>query len=103
MAVKELEQQILSLTPVEKAQILQILLRDFPIAWAESARPADGTDKTSEQNEVPGFALENLLSPDEFELLADQLTDEFAAMVDATSPPLSDYAMSRASIYEDHD
>lgn len=103
MAVKELEHQILSLTLAEKAQILQLLLRDFPTAWAESARPADGAGKASEQNGIPGFAPENLLSPDEFDLLADQLVDEFAVMVDVTSPALSDYAMSRASIYEDHD
>ncbi len=39
---------------------------------------------------------------DEFETVADQLADEFAACVGANAPVLSDYAVSRASIYEDH-
>jgi antitoxin ParD1/3/4 len=39
---------------------------------------------------------------DEFEIVADQLADEFAACVGANAPVLSDYAVSRASIYEDH-
>ncbi|HEY9794889.1 MAG TPA: hypothetical protein V6D30_04540 [Leptolyngbyaceae cyanobacterium] len=38
----------------------------------------------------------------EFEAVADQLADEFAACVGANAPVLSDYAVSRASIYEDH-
>jgi hypothetical protein len=39
---------------------------------------------------------------DEFETVADQLADEFAASIGANAPVLSDYAVSRASIYEDH-
>ncbi len=39
---------------------------------------------------------------DEFEIVADQLADEFTAYVGANAPVLSDYAVSRASIYEDH-
>lgn len=39
---------------------------------------------------------------DEFEAVADQLADEFAACVGSNAPVLSDYAVSRASIYEDH-
>ena len=42
------------------------------------------------------------LSPDEFEALADQLADEFMKYVDPDCPPLSDYAVSRAGLYEDH-
>jgi antitoxin ParD1/3/4 len=37
---------------------------------------------------------------DEFETLADQLADELAACIGADAPVLSDYAVSRASIYE---
>ncbi|MBD1804319.1 hypothetical protein H6F98_02385 [Microcoleus sp. FACHB-SPT15] len=39
---------------------------------------------------------------DEFEAVADHLADEFAACVGANASVLSDYAVSRASIYEDH-
>jgi len=39
---------------------------------------------------------------DEFEAVADQLADEFAACVGPNVPVLSDYAVSRAGIYEDH-
>jgi antitoxin ParD1/3/4 len=42
------------------------------------------------------------LSDDEFESLADQLADEFMAYVDPDCPPLSDYAVSREGLYEDH-
>ena len=39
------------------------------------------------------------LSNDEFEVLADQLADEFTDYVGANLPPLSDYAVSREGIY----
>ena len=42
------------------------------------------------------------LSDDAFEMLADQLADEFMAYVGPECPPLSDYAVSREGLYEDH-
>lgn len=42
------------------------------------------------------------LSDDEFDALADQLADEFMAYVGPDCPPLSDYAVSREGLYEDH-
>ena len=42
------------------------------------------------------------LSNDAFEILADQLADEFMAYVGPECPPLSDYAVSREGLYEDH-
>jgi antitoxin ParD1/3/4 len=42
------------------------------------------------------------LSNDEFESLADQLADEFMACVSPNCPPLSDYAVSREGLYEEH-
>jgi antitoxin ParD1/3/4 len=42
------------------------------------------------------------LSNAEFEALADQLADESAAYIESNAPVLSDYAVSRAGIYEDH-
>ena len=38
----------------------------------------------------------------EFEVVADQLADELAANLGPNAPSLSDYAVSRAGIYEDH-
>jgi antitoxin ParD1/3/4 len=42
------------------------------------------------------------LSDEEFEALADQLADEVAAARGANAEPLSDYAVSREGLYEDH-
>ncbi len=42
------------------------------------------------------------LSSDEFENLADQLADKFISYVGPNFPPLSDSAVSREGIYEDH-
>lgn len=42
------------------------------------------------------------LSDEEFEQLADLLADEFEKRLPADAKPLSDYAMSREGIYEDH-
>lgn len=42
------------------------------------------------------------LSDKEFEKLADLLADEFEKRLPADAKPLSDYAMSREGIYEDH-
>ncbi|MDE0684683.1 MAG: hypothetical protein OXI63_17320 [Candidatus Poribacteria bacterium] len=42
------------------------------------------------------------LSLEEFEALADELGKKFMKYVGPDFPPLSDYAMSREGIYEDH-
>lgn len=42
------------------------------------------------------------LPTEQFEVLTDQLVEEFATFFDSTPPALSDYAVSRAGIYEDH-
>jgi hypothetical protein len=39
---------------------------------------------------------------EEWEIVADQLINELAASLSADMPPLSNHAVSRASIYEDH-
>lgn len=41
-------------------------------------------------------------SEHEFEALADQLADDFMAYVDPECPPLSDQAVSREGLYEEH-
>jgi antitoxin ParD1/3/4 len=42
------------------------------------------------------------LSDEEFEVLADQLADEFMEYVGPDCPPLSDHAVSREGLYEGH-
>jgi antitoxin ParD1/3/4 len=42
------------------------------------------------------------LSDEEFEALSDQLADELMAERGPMAEPLSDYAVSREGIYEDH-
>ena len=42
------------------------------------------------------------LSVEEFEAKLDQLTEKFMEYVGPDVPPLSDYALSREGIYEDH-
>jgi antitoxin ParD1/3/4 len=42
------------------------------------------------------------LTDTEFEVVADQLADELTASLGSDVPSLSDYAVSRAGIYEDH-
>jgi len=42
------------------------------------------------------------INNDEFETVADLLADEFAANIKSTTPTLSDYAVSRAGIYDGH-
>ncbi len=58
--------------------------------------------------EIPDYMAEPLvgnnrqLSLEEFDELADELAEKFMEFVGPNCPPLSDYAMSRESIYEDH-
>ncbi|MEH1792195.1 ribbon-helix-helix domain-containing protein [Nostoc sp.] len=42
------------------------------------------------------------LNDEEFEVIADKLADEFVLCVGSNLPVLSDYAVTRESIYEDH-
>ncbi len=61
----------------------------------------------SKKRKVEEIALERLAkdeSPDDegFEKLADELADYFEKNLPADAKPLSDYAMSREGIYEDH-
>ena len=46
--------------------------------------------------------IDSEIHDDEFEVLAEQLADDFAACVGSDALPLSDYAVSREGIYEEH-
>jgi antitoxin ParD1/3/4 len=43
-----------------------------------------------------------MISDEEFETTLDELADDFTACVGTNAPILSDYAVSRESIYEDY-
>lgn len=55
-----------------------------------------------EDTEVVLTVNNSQLSLEEFEALADELGKKFMKYVGPDFPPLSDYAMSREGIYEDH-
>ena len=94
MTIKEFERQLPSLTFVEKTEILRLLVGDFAMLASEHHVVANGAAEQPSQL---------MLTPDDFELLVDQLADEFTEFTNPSSPALSDYAISRAGIYEDHD
>lgn len=51
---------------------------------------------------VESLTTDRKLSDDDFERLADELADYFEKSLPPDAKPLSDYAMSREGIYEDH-
>ena len=82
-----------------------LVSRSYPQRTESTSR---GTTRRLEQPFVEGKQTKpfdqgpDILSAEEFEAVADELADELAAHLDPNTPPLSDYAVSRAGIYEDH-
>ena len=75
------------------------------VAYRSLSQEAEQKGKKAE--DIAAELLEMLtsdrkLSDDEFEHLADLLADEFEKRLPADARPLSDYAMSREGIYDDH-
>lgn len=76
--------------------------------WAQvRRRDAQGVQRLLAQALAPTVAAllhqtADELSDDEFEALADRLADELEACRPRPAPLLSDFAMSRAGIYQDH-
>ena len=84
----------------------------------EELRQAEENDPGEVDRQWQAFALETQrqshrdaefeqerpeqLRPEEFEALADQLLELTDRAVPPGTPPLSDYALSRESFYEDH-
>jgi hypothetical protein len=102
MTIRELESQILALPLVEKARILQLLLRDFTNAWSGRDQTPDTTAKQVHKSEPVLTLSPEPLTDAEFEAIADQLADEWLAYVGTSVPSLSHDAVSRAGIYEEH-
>lgn len=97
---------MLELSPEAEAKLVESLARKD----AESARQilAEAVAPTVEnllshpEIEEPGQKSPDELSNEEFESLLDQLADEADRLIKPGTPPLSDYAFSRESFYEDH-
>ena len=76
--------------------------------WAEiRRRDADGVQRLLAQALAPTVAAllhqtADELSDSEFEATADRLADEFAACRPFSALSLSEFALSRAGIYQDH-
>ena len=66
------------------------------------AEKASKTDKKIEEIALERLAKDVAADDDEFEKLADELADFVEKNMPPDAKPLSDYAMSREGIYEDH-
>ena len=92
--------------------IWQKILDSGQCPHAQTCQPKQSGRKALQDGDNPlkEIALEMLellttdrkLSDDEFEHLADLLADEFEKRLPEDAKPLSDYAFTRESIYDDH-
>lgn len=64
--------------------------------------PIEKQDANPTGSEATATLILNQLQEDDFEAIADQLADEFQQYVGSDVPTLSDEAVSRAGIYEEH-
>lgn len=85
--IAEIVRKLHSLSEVKVLEVLDFV--DF-LSWNK--------ERLASQQPSNDFLQEN----EEFEALADRLADEFQMYVGATTPALSDDAVSRAGIYEEY-
>jgi len=85
--ITEIVRKLHSLSEVKVLEVLDFV--DF-LSWNKGrlASPPLGNDISQ--------------ASEEFETISDRLADEFQMYVGATTPALSDYAVSRSGIYEEH-
>jgi hypothetical protein len=84
--IAEIVRKLHSLSEVKVLEVLDFV--DF-LSWNKEHRASPLLGNDLQENE-------------EFEAIADRLADEFQMYVGSTTPALSDYAVSRAGIYEEH-
>lgn len=85
--------------------IAEIVLKLHSLSEVKVREVLDFVDFLSSHKEsLNSPPLDNNLPPEAetFEAIADRLADEFQRYAGTTLPVLSDYAVSRAGIYEDH-
>ncbi len=88
--IEEIVNKLHSLPEAKLKEVLDFV--DF-ITWYREksiSKPVESTNEISGQED------------EEFEAIADNLANEFATCVGSNVPVLSDYAVSRAGIYEEH-
>jgi len=85
--IKEIVQKLHSLPEIKILEVLDFV--EF-LTWSK------------ERLTLQQLENDNLREDEEFEAIADHLADEFKTYIGATAPVLSDYAVSRAGIYEEH-
>lgn len=66
------------------------------------AEEAEAKGLKIEEIALEKLAKDNIPNKEEFERLADELADFVEKSLPLDAKPLSDYAMSREGIYEDH-
>ena len=70
--------------------------------YREIVKEAESKKRRVEEIALERLAKDDSLGDEEFERLADELADYFEESLPPDAKPLSDYAMSREGIYEDH-
>lgn len=88
--IEEIVHKLHSLPEAKLKEVLDFV--DF-ITWYREksiSKPVESTNEISGQED------------EEFEAIADNFANEFATCVGSNVPVLSDYAVSRAGIYEEH-
>ena len=80
-------ERLTALPEKDQDAVATFILNNVPTEKAQVNLFQENQDNTSEEK---------------FEALTDQLANVFAASLPSNVPPLSDYAVSRAGIYEDH-
>lgn len=65
-------------------------------------KEAEEKNRKVEEIALERLAKDESLSDEEFERLTDEFADYFEKNLPPEAKPLSDYAMSREGIYEDH-
>ncbi|HEY9852770.1 MAG TPA: hypothetical protein V6D28_25075 [Leptolyngbyaceae cyanobacterium] len=88
-----IEEIVHKLHSLPEAKLQEVL--DF-VDFLTRHREASRLKQVGSKNEISGEEDE------EFEAIADNLADEFEACVRGNVAILSDYAVSRAGIYEEH-
>ena len=90
-------QKIRELPPEQQNQAIAF------IQFLEFQSNQGANTQISQDAEKISFAENNCVEEDdEFETIADCLADEFQRYVGSTTPILSDYAVSRSGIYQEH-
>lgn len=91
---EEVIQLVQQWSPAQRFSLVQVIFQSL----APEIKPSVSQRKLTLHSGTPEQNVGQKLSVDEFELLA----DEFSSIIAPPVPSLSDYAISRSGIYEEH-